>query len=389
MKENVETAFEFVREKLFSEKTNIIYDSIVNGKEGDFPTPDEIGRIFPNPCGYSTGMEDGMINGATMLDACLLKIEKENDETAVEFARKIVNGQLMCAMSAKSEGFLPRAVAIDDGKSHYPDSSRDQYTMFAFGMHRYLNSGVCTDTERQKIARIAVNIACRAERNVTAANAYDMLTDNGKPTLVTIMWGDSLGNHEYMRLPMLYLLAYEACKDEYWLEKYREIRTEAYEKSLPMTSYWALYTLQQMQASIRLCYDIEFEKEWREKYLTLMNIVAEYCESLVDKTRERINNCQNFNMPQRSFRELEMIPAERFAKFGYENALSPLRADLGDFFAIQDVAQIAIISGLVPDKKTNIKTEELFADTFAKLDLNIHERCLPVFFIDGYYRSII
>lgn len=105
-------AFIYVKDKLFLEKTNLIYDHVCNGCEKDFPTSLEIERGYPNPCGYSTGMEDGMINGATMLDALLIKIEKENDLDAICFAKKIVKGMLDTALASNEEGFIPRAVCV-------------------------------------------------------------------------------------------------------------------------------------------------------------------------------------------------------------------------------------------------------------------------------------
>ena len=79
---------------------------MIKGREDELPTVDEISAEFPDPCGYSTGMEDGMINGGTMLDACLIKYELEDDADAADLARKLVKGMLNCASSAKSEGFL-------------------------------------------------------------------------------------------------------------------------------------------------------------------------------------------------------------------------------------------------------------------------------------------
>ena len=79
-------SFFYIRNHLFLEKTGLIYDHIAVGQEKEFPTAAEISSCFPNPGGNSTGMEDGMINGATMLDACLIKYEKESDSLAAEFA---------------------------------------------------------------------------------------------------------------------------------------------------------------------------------------------------------------------------------------------------------------------------------------------------------------
>ena len=296
---------------------------------------------------------------------------------------------LDCASSAKSEGFLPRGVSIEDGKTHYPDSSRDQYTMFAFGMHRYMTSALCSASERERIAKITVAIARRAEKNVIPENNYDMLTDDGGPTLVTTMWGDTLRNHEYMRLPMLYLIAYEASGDEYWRKKYEAIREEAYRKSLPMGKYWALYTLQQMQASILVCFDIEWDETWRSRYLSLMNAVADHAEGMIDKIRDKMESYSAYNLPQPSFRTLAMKPSEGFVKIGYKDALSARRSDLYDFFALQDCAQLSIVTKLVPNRPANAAVENLLREAFEKIDLSVHQRNLPLFFIDGYYRYMI
>lgn len=387
LKKQVDAAFSFVTSKLFSEKTFLLYDHILCGREADFPTPEEIRQGDPNPCGYSTGMEDGMINGATMMDACLLRYQTEKDTSAAALAAKLVKGMLSTAGSGK-DGFLPRAVCPLDGKSHYTDSSRDQYTMFLFAMHRFLHSELCTPAIKKEITTAALSIAKRAEKNVTKENRYDLLTEDGRPTLVTTMWGDTLGNHEYMRLPMIYLFAYECTKEMHWLAKYREIRGKAFEKSLPMTRYWALYTLQQMQASLFVCLEADPDEGWREKYLSLMHTVADYAEAQAGEIRQKIEKISDYNPPLPSFRTLPSEPAERFIKLGYPAARTLIRADGREFFAFQDGAQIAIIAGMVPGRAVKKDTVHLLAFAFSKIDLTIHERNLPLFFLDGYYRSL-
>ncbi len=387
-KKKIDAAFDYVRKKLFSERTLIIYDSIVLDRESDFPSVEEILDVYPNPCGYSTGMEDGMICGATMLDVCLLRYEREKDDESAEFAKKILNGMLGCASSAKSEGFLPRAVALSDGKTHYPDSSIDQYTMFAFAMHRYLRSGLCTSEEKADIKRAVLAIAHHAEKNVTPENGYDMLTDDGMHTLVTVMWGENRPNHERHRLPMIYILAYSVSGDTHWLERYRAIRDFAYEKALPMTRYWCLYTLQQMQASVLVCSELDPDEGWHERYISLMNEVADYAESLCEEKRTKIASYSDYNAPQLPFRELNMEPREAFIKLGYKNVYSPSRRDYREFFTLQDGAQVAIVAGMVPGRAASDETVRLLADSFARIDIEKHERNLPVYFLDGYYRGL-
>ena len=384
--QTINQLFNFVKDKLFCKKTNLVYDHVVNGREKDFPTPAEILRGYPNPCGYTTGMEDGMINGATVLDACLLAFEKSGNKEAGAFAKKLVLGMLNCAKASKDAGFLPRAVCPTDNASHYPDSSRDQYTMFAFSLHRFFNSELCDDIIKKEIKSAVVNIAKRLERNVTKENGYDALTEDNRKSLATIMWGDSLDNHEYLRLPMIYLLAFEVSNDKRWLEKYKSIRDEAIQKSLPLINYWALYALSQMQASIRLCYDVEPDQEYKQKYLFLMNEVSNYVESKVDSVRERINALDNYNAPQICFRELLPVADKRWIDLGYQNAVRLIRADEKEFFTLQDGAQIGVILGLTPNRKPTKNAVDAFYNALSKIDLDVHERNLPVYFLDGYYR---
>ena len=388
MNEEFQTAaYSYITDKLFFEKTGLIYDHIIKGREHEFPTPKEAERCFPNPCGYSTGMEDCMLSGGTMIDVCLIKYERDGDISALNFAKKLIKGLLKCAFSAQTEGFLPRGVCPSDGVSHYPDSSRDQYTIFAFAIHRYLNSGVCTTDERKEIARVAIAIARRAERNITEENGYDMLTDEGKPTLVTVMWGKTIGFHEFMRLPMLYMLAYEASGDEHFLEKYREIREEAYLGSRNIREVWSLYTLGQMQSSLRLCYDCESDAEWQEKLYNLMCTLAEHAESMADKVRGKIDLSDRYNLHIPGFRTLPQFPAERFIKLGYENPIAPKYPDADEFFRLQDAAQIGITVGLVPERAPSEASKAIVSYGISKIDLKKHERNLPVYFLQALYRT--
>ena len=96
-------AYEYIKNRVFNPKTRLIYDHAHACDMAHFPTAEEVAAIYPNPCGYAVGMEDGMINGGTMLDACLIKYELEDDADAADLARKLVKGMLNCASSAKSE----------------------------------------------------------------------------------------------------------------------------------------------------------------------------------------------------------------------------------------------------------------------------------------------
>lgn len=274
------------------------------------------------------------------------------------------------------------------GTSHYINSSIDQYTLFIFGAHRYINSDICTNEEKKNLSRILEGFAKRAEKNVTKENCYDMLRDDGGKSLSTTFWGENLGNHEYLRLPMIYLAAWEASGNERWLEAYRKIRSEAYEKSLPMGSYWHLYTLQQMQVSVRLCYDADPDEGSKEKYAFLLNEVADYALGKVAEISKEVSGRCDVNVPSRSFRERKMSENNNLKKLGL-NYLSPVHEEADTFFFMQDAANIAIAVGLSPDKRLTKEAEELFEYAYNKIDFEKHSRTLPVHFLQGYYRAFL
>ena len=53
----MDTAWRFVRDKLFYPSSGLIYDHAVKDRAEEFPSPEEIRRGYPNPCGYTTGMD--------------------------------------------------------------------------------------------------------------------------------------------------------------------------------------------------------------------------------------------------------------------------------------------------------------------------------------------
>ena len=72
---NIQQGWDFVFNKLFNQKTKLIYEYVTdeseNGAFAHLPTKEEIARHYPNPCGWYTGMEDGDINGGIMLEAVM------------------------------------------------------------------------------------------------------------------------------------------------------------------------------------------------------------------------------------------------------------------------------------------------------------------------------
>lgn len=386
-REYIDLAWSFVRDRLFYEKTNLIYDHVLDDLSY-FPTPEDAAASFPNPCGYGTGMEDSMINGASMLLACIGRQKREESAAAEALAHRLVKGILDCRETAKSYGFLPRSVTPLDGKSHYIDSSRDQYTLCVYAMHVYLSSELVTDAERARIADMLVAFAARAKRNVTPENGYDLLREDGLPTLCTVMWGEDLGNHEMMRLPMLYLAAWEASGDAHWLELYRGIREEALDRSLPMMGrYSHLYTLQQMQMSVRLCYDLDPDASYRKRFMEILDAVADYVEAKIPQTRKNLHARADYNAPFRSFREVPLAERRTPVAGGCPN-LSPVRDEADSFFILQDALDTVNVLNLCPNRILCEDAIGLYKEAMEKIDFSTHVTSVPVQALEAFYGCV-
>ena len=389
VEKQAQLAYEYIKNRVFNPKTRLIYDHAHACDMAHFPTAEEVAAIYPNPCGYAVGMEDGMINGGTMVDACLLRYEKTGDDSACDFARQLVWGMLDCVACAKSEGFVPRGVTPTDEKSCYPDSSIDQYTMFVFGMIRFFESGLATDAEKERIKNAIVSVAKRAEKNPTAENDYDLLRDDGGKSIVSRIWGEKRGNHEMLRLPMIFAAAYGLSEDRHWLSKYEEIIDVGIERSLPMTEYFHMYCLQQMQASVFVCRKYDPDDGRRKKLASLSESVADYAESMVPSVTRQTRTHSNYNARYIPFRECgKDYPGNRFVEVGFPDAFKPERVDEHEFFVLQDAANVSIVVSFADGRKPSDEAKALFAEAFDIIDFEKHERCVPVHFLGGYYRTL-
>lgn len=379
--DEINKAWEYIETKLYNPITNLLYDRTITDIN-DFPTAEECQRSWPNPCGYGTNMDDCMINAGTMLSACVGRYDAFKEEHIYDFANRIVEGMIGCGKAAETEGFLPRGISPIDKKSHYIDSSRDQYTMFLYGAHRYINSPLCEDVNKRGLAEIIVGMAKRAEKNVVPETGFDLLRDDEGKTLNNVMWGPDLGNHEMCRLPMIYITAWEYSGDAHWLDLYKGIREEAITRSLPMKGYGQLYTMQQMQASLKVCYDLEPEKEWREKYLPVMKAVAEYVTNKVKILMPKLSGRDDYSSPYIPFRELPLKKQDRGPEFEF---LIPEHSDSETFWLLQDAAIVLIVSKMMPDYIITDEALEFYRESFAKIDINKFTRALPIHFMDAYF----
>lgn len=264
-------AWKHIRSTLFCEKTGLIYDYITSyipeHRFEHLPHLDEIAIGFPNNCGWSTGMEDCMLNAGAVLDALASKYEVAPTPDDANFARILLQGIYDCSHIHGNPGFLVRGISPRDGRSCYPNSSRDQYTYCVYGIWRYCQVfGV--DSLAQKILE---DFAAYCAKVLTLEND-NLLQLNGLPALVSDMRSHA-ASHEALRLPMIYLAAAECSGNLNWKKYYDECIDEAIEKSLLYSSLDNLWdiSLSQMQLSLSLLDALDPRPEFKK----LRSLVAD------------------------------------------------------------------------------------------------------------------
>ena len=209
--------WEIAWSRFYRAKTNLFYECLSSyepGKEQNhLPSAEEVKRQYPNPCGYATGMEDCAILGGVMLSGIVDMYEVKKDDALKKSIRQVFEGIKLCITVHGVPGFVARGVCLEDGRSIYINSSRDQYTHAVHGLWRYYRSPLCDETTKAEIRQLLSAIAERMIRTVTPENHYDTLRADGKPCGLGIssMWDvNAVGA---ARLPMMYAAAWDVTGD--------------------------------------------------------------------------------------------------------------------------------------------------------------------------------
>lgn len=280
--------------RFFHRETGLFYDYISSydaGHELDhLPGADEVARQYPNPCGYGTGMEDGMILGGAMLSAVADRYEVTKDPALAERMRAVFQGVKLCTLAHGVPGFVARAVSPKAPAKIYTNSSRDQYTHCVHGLWRYYRSPLCEEATKGEIREVLRGIAERMLRNVTAENDYDSLRADGQrdPLGISKMW--EVKPHEAARLPMIYAAAWEVTGEEKYRGLWRKYLAPAMEQSTTMDPTRPIYALLQMQCSLELLHDVETDAATKARLGELMLNVAALCRPKVAELGKRLTD---------------------------------------------------------------------------------------------------
>jgi hypothetical protein len=277
----MDQAWDVSWQRFYHPETKLFYDYLSSYERGrelaHLPTAAEVARQAPNECGYDTGMEDCMISAGVMLSLIVDRYAVTNDPSLRDRAASVFQGIQRCATVHGVPGFLARSVSPEDGKSIYPNSSRDQYTHAVHGLWMYLHSPLSDPPTKRAIGQILSAIADRMTRNVTPENDYDSLRADGTRDTrgISRMW--NVKGHEAARLPMIYAAAWDATGKQEYFDQYRKYVAPAVQQSFVVEEWQPTYALLQMQISLELLKSLERDPALRNQMTEIMAMVSQRC----------------------------------------------------------------------------------------------------------------
>ena len=299
LESQVESAWDAAWTNFYSPQTKLFYDfleSLEPGKTLDhLPTSEEVEKLFPNPCGYGTAMEDCAISGGVIMEALIDRYVNEEErgadaaalETIKQRARDVFDGLELLATVSGSPGFVARGVSPKAPGRCYINSSRDQVTHLTLAVWEYWRSPLSDAETRARAAAILYAVADRMTRNVTPENNYDFLCSDGSPCRIGICRMANVEDHEAARLTAIYAVAWDVAKRSGNAEKEKEYRrlwrgiaSETVAQSAHIMENESLqnrmpaYAYLQMQESLNVLYRLEPDPELKETLAETMAFVA-------------------------------------------------------------------------------------------------------------------
>ena len=404
MSKSMDSAWNNVWKRLFSDKTNLFYDFVSSydceHRFDHLPTDDEITAQIPNPCGWGTGMEDSMLNAGPMMDIIVMRYEQTGEAHLRELADKVFEGMQLCATAHGRKGFLARSVSINDRKSCYFNSSRDQYTLFVYGLWRFYHSSLSSYAQKEKAKNLLVDVAKYFETNISSQNNYNALRLDGQPALVCQMDGD-IGIHEVMRLAMFYAAAWDVSGEQHWFELYRKHAIPGIEKNLEFKKKqdWWYIELYQMQISMLLLSSLEQDSQLLDKYLKVMEMAAEVAKKQIEKHKKHLKTVNvDFSILPTPWREGNFIirkntitNTDKDALFyGYPYFMPEIDKEFDHVLEIlRAVGQLGLVVFSIESNQAELeKCKKWFIDISKDLDYNYHATYAPINILHAYWKYV-
>ena len=384
---NIEQAWEVTWSRFYLPQVQTFGDylsSYEKGKEqAHLPTADEVRRQFPNPCGYSTGMEDGAILGGAMLSVLCDRFAVTKDESLREKAASVFAGLKRCVTVHGVKGFVARNVCPEDRKSTYINSSRDQVTHFVHGLWQYYHSPLADEGTKEKIRVILAEVAERMIAFVTLENDFDFCRADGTrcPLGICRMW--KVQSHEAARLPMIYAAAWDVTKNERYREPWREYAAEAIEQSANPGENKPAYALLQMQCSLELLHALEPDAALKttihQCMIHVRDLAAKRFTSVVAQLAKKSSEEMRMLGP-----DWRMVPEWKNQK-GYPN---PQWGPFREIWHItREAGESALILLMVDSPKLTTEQRSALQKLLSSFDYTHNASCGLVYHLAAYWKA--
>ena len=252
----------------------LIYDYVSNDGRPPFwwlPTADEIARRYPNPQGWSTGMEDGSLNGGVYLASMVTAHRITGREEYAEKARRLYQGLIRTGTCSPEKGFIARAVTYDNAH-WYPASSVDQYTWWMHGMWIYARSGIAADQEIEAVRSVARDVCVRMEQD-----DWEIYREDGEKAYYLDIGAFTADRST--RLLEVLRIAHDLTGDAHWLDVYYDkVHEEDDRRLLSVQDTLSFsptpYTVIQTAASLLPLIALESEQNIKNQYVSALNACA-------------------------------------------------------------------------------------------------------------------
>ncbi|MBI4027102.1 MAG: hypothetical protein HY360_19105 [Verrucomicrobia bacterium] len=270
----------------YQPKQGILYTFInPRTRQPVLPTADEVLRCIPNTAGWGTPIEDSCLCAGTYLDAMLLRHAAQPTRENERKAREIFRGLMNLAGCGRRRGFIARGL-LPDGKTYYPDTSVDQYTMFLYGLWRYFESPVATSKDRDSIRKIVSNICLQLEED-----EFVIQTDAGSVATFSDINAMIYGRVERVLQP--FAVGWKICGNLRFAQTYGKLKAEQNGRRLkilknqgpPPKGKVSLYALLQTQVALRCLCEIESDKKDRVIYESAMNRIGRAAPAWIGQYR--------------------------------------------------------------------------------------------------------
>jgi hypothetical protein len=179
----------------FIDKHGVMLDFTDLNGSVSLPTPEECREGKPNALGWWAPIENGAMFNGLYMDAAVNRWRHTKSPADAAKARRLAEGLLFLNSISDVKGFVGRGVSTD-GKSHYPMGSNDQTMPWYYGLWRYLDSGLATKEERERIvaklsettdAIVSLNWAMPAEAPFGKRGSFAGFTFETAPRQLFVM----------------------------------------------------------------------------------------------------------------------------------------------------------------------------------------------------------